>query len=145
MQLDRFESTLAQSMKVMCYQNLIHRLYQQLLISSINFFSTAINSLQVECNGWTVWYLSHPVRLKQYIRYKFTANHSFTGLIAFIKRSFYTCSKVSQNKTEKTKCNDINKNNILPPNNLVLQKQLWFQQSGCRAKHKYKQRCMFIE
>uniref|UniRef100_A0A671R4A9 Myosin, heavy chain 11a, smooth muscle n=1 Tax=Sinocyclocheilus anshuiensis TaxID=1608454 RepID=A0A671R4A9_9TELE len=43
------------------------------------------------------------------------------------------------------KCNDLNKNSILPPNNVVPQKQLWFQQSGCRATQRSKQRCMFVE
>ncbi len=78
-------------------------------------------------------------------RCKFTVNHGFTGLIAFIKRLFHIHSKVSQNKTGQIKCNDINKNSILPPNNVVPQKRLWLQQSGCRATHKRKQRCVFVE
>ncbi len=67
--------------------------------------------------------------------YKFTVNHGFTGLIAFIKRLFYIHSKVSQNKIKQIKCNDFNKNIILPPNNVVPQKRLWLQQSGyvCRV------------
>ncbi len=56
--------------------------------------------------------------------------------IAFIKQLFQIRSKVSQNKTEQIKCNDINKNSILPPNNVVPQKQLCLQQSGCQATHK---------
>ena len=64
------------------------------------------------------------------------------GLIAFIKRLFHIRSKVSQNKTEQIKCNDINKNSILPPNNVVPQNQLCLVQSGCRATHKRKQRCL---
>ncbi len=40
--------------------------------------------------------------------YKFTVNHGFTGLIAFMKRLFHVRSKVSQNKTKQIKCNDIN-------------------------------------
>ncbi len=76
-----------------------------------------------------------------------SGNHGFTVLIGFIKQLtlFHIRSKVSQNKTEQIKCNDINTNIILPPNNVVPQKQLWFQQSGCRATHKCKQRCMFVE
>ncbi len=35
-----------------------------------------------------------------------------------------------------SKCNDITKNCILPPNNVVPQKQLWLEQSGCQATHK---------
>ncbi len=53
--------------------------------------------------------------------YKCTVNHSFTGLIASIKRLFHIHSKVSQNKTEQIKCNDINKNSILPPNSCSCQ------------------------
>ncbi len=48
--------------------------------------------------------------------YKFTVNHGFTGLIAFIKPLLHICSKVSQNKTEQIKCNDIDTNSTLPPN-----------------------------
>ncbi len=51
--------------------------------------------------------------------------------------------KVSQYKTEQI--HDINKNIILPPNNVVPQKWLWFEQSGCQAAHKYKQMCMFVQ
>uniref|UniRef100_A0A672Q877 RecQ-mediated genome instability protein 1 n=1 Tax=Sinocyclocheilus grahami TaxID=75366 RepID=A0A672Q877_SINGR len=53
-----------------------------------------------------------------------TVNHGFTGLIAFIKRLFHIRSTVAQNKTEQIKCTDININCILPPNNVVPQKQL---------------------
>uniref|UniRef100_A0A673MIX8 Hematopoietic death receptor n=1 Tax=Sinocyclocheilus rhinocerous TaxID=307959 RepID=A0A673MIX8_9TELE len=70
---------------------------------------------------------------------------SLVVLIAFIKRLFHIHSKVSQNKTEQIKCNDINKNIILPPINVVPQNQLWLKQSGCRATHTSKQRCMFVE
>ncbi len=49
------------------------------------------------------------------------------GLIAYIIRLFHILSNVSQNKTEQIKCNDINKNSILPPNNVVSQKQLWLE------------------
>ncbi len=49
---------------------------------------------------------------------------------AFIKQLFHIRSKVSQNKTEQIKCNHINKNSILPPNNVAPRKQLWFQQSA---------------
>ncbi len=35
--------------------------------------------------------------------YKFTVNHGFMGLIAFIKWLFHMHSKVSQNKTEQIK------------------------------------------
>ncbi len=77
------------------------------------------------------YYLLNPLSC-----YKFTVNHGFTGIIAFIKRLFHTRSKVSQNKTEQIKCNDINKNIILLPKNVVPQKRLGFQQSGCRATHK---------
>ncbi len=45
----------------------------------------------------------------------------------FIKRLFHIRSKVSQNKTKQIKCNDINKNIILLPNNVVPQKRLWLQ------------------
>ncbi len=33
--------------------------------------------------------------------YKFTVNHGFTGIIAFIKWLFHICTKVSQNKTKQ--------------------------------------------
>uniref|UniRef100_A0A9J7XZG1 Lamin L3 n=1 Tax=Cyprinus carpio carpio TaxID=630221 RepID=A0A9J7XZG1_CYPCA len=77
--------------------------------------------------------------------YIFTVNHGFSGINAFIKWLFHIRSKVSQNKTEQIKCNDINKNSILPPNNVVPQKQVWLLQSGCRATHRSKQRCVFVE
>ncbi len=56
--------------------------------------------------------------------YKFTVNHGFTGIITLIKQLFRIRDKVSQNKTEQRKCNDINKSIILPPNNIVPQKRL---------------------
>uniref|UniRef100_A0A673MKX6 Thyrotroph embryonic factor-like n=1 Tax=Sinocyclocheilus rhinocerous TaxID=307959 RepID=A0A673MKX6_9TELE len=43
--------------------------------------------------------------------------------------------------TEQIKCNDINKNSILPPNNVVPQKRLWFQQSGYIEKEKQGSTC----
>uniref|UniRef100_A0A672MTI3 Uncharacterized protein n=1 Tax=Sinocyclocheilus grahami TaxID=75366 RepID=A0A672MTI3_SINGR len=42
-----------------------------------------------------------------------------------IKQLFHIRCKVSQNKTEQIKRNGINKNSILPPNNVAPQKQLW--------------------
>ncbi len=37
---------------------------------------------------------------------------------------------------ELIKCNDTNKNSILPPNNVVPPQQLWLEQSSCQATHK---------
>ncbi len=52
---------------------------------------------------------------------------------------------MSQNKTEQIKCTDINKNTILPLNSVAPQRQLWVQQSGCRATHKVnKVVCYFV-
>ncbi len=48
----------------------------------------------------------------------------------FYKMVMHIRCKVSQNKTEQIKCNDMNKNIILPPNKVVPEKWLWFQQSG---------------
>ncbi len=56
---------------------------------------------------------------------KFTVNHGFTAVIAFIERLFHIHSKISRNKRKQIKCNGINKNSILPPNNVVPQKRLW--------------------
>ncbi len=57
----------------------------------------------------------------------------------FKSRVVHSSLKVSQNKTEQVKCNDINKNSILPPNNVVPQKQLWLP-----SNTQIKQRCRFV-
>ncbi len=57
----------------------------------------------------------------------------------------YMWQRDSQNKTKQIKCNDINKNIILPPNNVVPRKQLWMQQSGCQATQRSEQRCMCVD
>ncbi len=63
----------------------------------------------------------------------------FTGLNALIKWYFIFVVRF-----HKKKRIDIKKQNILPPNNVTPQKHLRVQQSGCRATHKRKQRCVLL-
>ncbi len=53
------------------------------------------------------------------VMFRFTVNHGFMGIIAFIKQLFHIRSTGFTTKTKQIKCNVNNINSIIPPNNVA--------------------------